>query len=690
MRDIVLDITDFKEQGFQALEDTTAAPLGALRIMRNAQVTRRGGIAPRPGTLLLGNANTSTSPVMGLYNFRKSFSSDELLVKAYGTTLEYISKDYLSEGWQTLQGGFTNEQEFGFVTSLVNTSNQDYLLGCNRYEPYFSWTGSVAQLAVALLGGETTITVDSTLLPDIYDKETTTSGNSTTTLVAAGANWATSQWVNFYVHITSGPQIGAISIITANTGTQVTFAALSGDPGLCTFEIRQVKFPATGSLIAAGNTFTYSAIISDTQFTTGSAPATPINTLVTAIPIEYPANPRGNRLANYLTRIVSGFVRAALARGSGGALQGYSAAGSAFVSKINNPLDFAFSAARVAGEGDIISMPYGGDDITDVQTQEDQFYVFKPRYIESIDYSQDANDLAERTPLKAGFGSIGKTIKGSDDIYFFTADKQITSIGRVQTKDLTPQTTNIGTNINRFLDNCGADATIGRGMQISNKLYFPIKFTPNSANNDILLILNLDTKAFEGIWDIPAFAIEFWNDEYYYGESNSPDVYQLFYEHADVRGDTRFPIDFEVESHYINATASKSYLQAMWGIVIEGYVAGGAMFDTSVFADFASNPFLTFNFSFDENAFLDGEVSQAFLGGNPLGTFPQAQVSYSDDLDNDGRRHFSFRVYFPYQYANYFAVGFSANAADNDFEVTRIGLIMKEALAVSTSRIKSA
>lgn len=689
MRDIVLDITDFKKQGFQDLEDTTSAPLGALRIMRNAQVTRRGGIAPRPGTLLLGATNDVDSPVMGLYNFRKSFSSDELLVKAYNATLEYMSKDYLSAGWQTLKSGFTPEKEFGFVTSLVNTSNQDYLLGCNRYEPYFSWTGAVAQLTEALLGGETTITVDSTLLVDIYDKEQCDSGNSATTLAASTANWASSQWVNFYVHITSGPLTGAIALISANDGTSVTFADLGSDPGLCAFEIRQIKFPASGNLVIDGQLLAYSAIPTDTTFTTSAAPLTASGQLVTDAPIDYPANPRGNRLANYLTRIVVGLVRSALARDGGGALQGYSAAGSAFVSKINNPLDFSYSASRVAGEGDLLSMPYGGDDITDVQTQEDQFYVFKPRYIESIDYSQDANDLAERTTLKAGFGSIGKTIKGSDDIYFFTADKQITSIGRVQTKDLTPQTLNIGTNINRFLDNCGADATIGRGMQISNKVYFPIKFTPQSANNDIFLILNLDTKTFEGIWDIPAFAIEFWNDLYYYGEANSPDVYQLFYEHADVRGDDRFPIDFEVESHYINATASKAYLQALWGIVIEGYVAGGASFDTSIFADFAADPFLLFNFSFNEEAFLDGEVSQAFMGANPLGTFPQAQVSYSDDLDNDGRRHFTFRVYFPFQYANYFAINFAANAADNDFEITRAGLIVKEALAVNTNRIKS-
>ena len=47
-----------------------------------------------------------------------------------------------------------------------------------------------------------------------------------------------------------------------------------------------------------------------------------------------------------------------MARDSGGALQGYSSAGSYFVSKLNNPVDFDFAATRLAGEGDIIIPEY--------------------------------------------------------------------------------------------------------------------------------------------------------------------------------------------------------------------------------------------------------------------------------------------------------------------------------------------
>ena len=197
---------------------------------------------------------------------------------------------------------------------------------------------------------------------------------------------------------------------------------------------------------------------------------------------------------------------------------------------------------------------------------------------------------------------------------------------------------------------------------------------------------NRDKQIFEGIWDISAFAIERWNDGYYYAESNGPNVYKLFEGHSDVENDERFPIDFEVGTHFMNLTASKSNLQAMHGIMIEGYVAGGATFDFSVTKDFASNPFLTGTFAFTEEGLLDGEQTQAFLGNGPMAVNPLG-VTISDP-DSDGRRHFQWIKYFPYQYGNYFSVGFTASEADDDFEIIRMGLIVKEDVSVDVNKIK--
>lgn len=661
------------------------APPGALRVMRNAQVTIRGGLAPREGTILLGTANTATTPIRGFYNFRKSLGTDELILKTYGTVIEYLSKTYQSAGWTTLKTGFTSGQEFGFVTSLVNTDNQDYVVFCNRYEPYQNWMGAVAQLNGALVGGEIAITVDSTLLADIYESKTA-SASSATTLDIASASWAASQWVGFYVRITSGAQAGQVRAITANTTTQITFGAMTDPGSTCTFEIRKLAFPATGTLIIAGTTIAYTAISTDTTFTVVSANAAANSSLVTLVPTEYPGAPRGNRLTNYLGRVIVGNVRSALARNAGGALSGYSSAGSVFVSKLLSPFDFSYAATRVAGEGDIIAMPYGGGDITDVSYQEDTFYAFKERYIEAIKYSQDTSDLAVREPLKAGIGSVGKTLKGADDIYFFTPSKQLTTIGRVTQKDIKPATLNIGEQIKLFLDQCVVD-DLGRGIEIAEKAYFPLKSSSEVTYNDIVLVYNRDKATFEGIWDIGAFGIDRWNDGYYYAQSSGANVYELFQGHSDIEGTQSFGIDFEVATHYMNLTASKGNLQAMSGIVVEGYIAGGATFDFKVFADFAAEAFLSGTFSFDEEGLLDGEASQAFLGLNPLAINPLS-VSLSDP-GADGRRHFMWRTYFPFHYANYYSVGFSSSTPDDDFEITRTGLIVKEDVSVNVNRIKS-
>lgn len=685
MKQVFFDLEDFKK-GFYALDDTTKAPFGALRVMKNAQVTNKGGLAPRPGVTLLGTHNESNKKIRGFYAYSKSFGAQKYLVKAYDDELEAISNNHLSLGWFRVKDSFTADQEFGFSTSLVNTDNQDYMIGCNRYEPYFRWTGAITQLNGALAGGESSVTVDSTITPEIFDSKTATS-NSATTLDISGTPWAADQWINFYVLITSGVHTGKIRKITDNTSSQITFDTLTTGPGNCTFEIRQAMFPATGTIIYNGTEIAYTAIPTSTTFTVSSAHAGPDNAIVVTAITSYPANPRGNRFTNYLNRMIVGKVRSAMARDSGGALSGFSSGGSIFVSKVNNPFDFTFQAARVAGEGDIISMPYGGDEVTDVQNQEDSAYSFKPEYIEQLQYSQDSSDLAQRVPLKPGIGSIGKTTKGSDDIYFITKDKRFTSIGRVKTKDLKPETENIGNPIQEFLNQCNMD-DVGRGKEIENKIYIPVKSNSQVANNDIVFIYNKNHNGyFEGIWDLPMYGIEEMDGKHYFAESNGADVYEMFNgQHADIVGDNRYPIVSEVATHFFNLTASKSNLQAISGLFLEGYIRPASTVTYRVWKDFETEPFLTFQFTTDNEGLLDGNNSFAFLGGKPLGIDPLG-TTFSDILA-DGRRHFSFKVFFPYQYGNYFSIGQLSDGVDIDYETTRFALAIKEDPATKAGRIK--
>lgn len=680
--DIFIDIEKLK-QGLYALEDTTKAPFGSARIMTNMRVTDRGGISPRLGTLLLGTFNSSALASTGLYNFRKSYDSDEFLIKTYDDEMEVYSKNHTTADWFRLKNGFTVGKEFGFVTSLVNVSNEDFCIFCNRYEDYQRWQGAVTQLNGALVGAETAVVVDSVLTEEIFESKTA-SASSATTLDVTGTPWAASQWVNMYVYITSGVHNGKIRLISANTSSQITFATLGSDPGAATFEIRKAAFPATGTIIYGGTTIAYTAIPTATTFTVASAHAGSDNAAVALVPTTYPELPRGNRLTNFLNRIIVGNVRSALARDSGGALQGFASAGSYFVSKLSDPFNFSVSATRVAGEGDIISTPYGGGDITDVAHQEDTAYVFKKRYIEAVKYSQDSNDLATRTPIKAEVGSVGPVIKGSDDIYFITDDKKFTSIGRVSTKDVLPQTDNIGFKIKRLLDDYVFGT--GRGIEDGDRIYIPCKSDNIVTNNDIVLVYNKQNKAFDGVWSLYANFFQRFNSNLYLSGSSTPNVYQMNTGHADVEGTTRYPIVSSFATHFMNLTASHGYMQALDSLYFEGYIKGATEITFEAWKDFSSTAFLSFTFGGDEETLLDGSSLPAFLGGSPLALKPMGSVS---EADSEGRRHFQFRVYFPYQYGNHFSVGFSSNGADLDYEITRFGLGMQESVSVDTGRVKS-
>lgn len=683
--DNIVDIDDFTK-GFLASLDTTSTPLGSLRKMRNAQVTDRGGLSPRPGTLLIGTKNTSSYACKGLYAFKKSFEENEILVKNYDDEMEGYSLNNASDGWFRIKSGFTQDKEFGYVHSLYNVSNDNLLVGGNQYDKFFAYTGSIMRLNGALAGAETALTVDTTLRADVYDSRTATA-NAATTLTDSTVTWAASQWIGFYVYITSGAESGKVRRITANTSTQLTFDTLGGAPGNCTFEIRRLLIPATGTLIYAGTNIAYTAVPTATTITVASAHAAADNTLVTQAPTEYEANPRGNRFTNYLGRLIVGNVRSALHRDSGGTLQGQASGSAAFVSKLSNPLDYTFAATRVAGEGDIISTPYGGGPITDVVAQENTAYIFKRDYIEAVVYSQDSDDFAVREPLKPGAGSVGKTTRGNDDLYFFTASKQFTSIGRVRSQDIRPQTQDIGSVISRWLDRADI-SSVGRGVEVAGKVYIPLKSTSDADYNDVVLIYNRNNNAFEGIWDISAFGLTEFGENYYYGDSRSPNVYKLFHtRNADIEGDDAFGYSFEVATHFFNLSASKSYTQSMHGLTIEGYIGGGTEITYNVWKDFSETPSVTFTFSADEDGFLDGEASNIYLGDLPLG-LNALSVDYSD-VDADGRRHFFARIYFPFQYGNAFSVGITSSGVDQVHETIRIGLLLSEDPGNFAGRVKT-
>lgn len=671
------------KKGLILLEDDTKAPLGSARKMLNVIISDRGGITTRPGTQMIGTFDATGNEVTGFYNFKKTLESEEYILRAKNGTL-YFYHPTIAD-WAVLKTGFEVDADFGFTYSLVNTDNLEWCYFCNRFQDYQRWRGSVNLLNGALVGAETAITVDSTLKAAIYESKTA-SASAATTLDVTATPWAASMWIGFYVYITSGVHSGKVRLISANTSGQITFATLGSDPGLCTFEIRELNFPATGTLIYAGTTIAYTAVPTATTFTVASAHAAADNTPIAIVPEVLPAAPRGNRIESLLGRVIVGNVRSALSRDTGGTLTGSAQAGSVFVSKILNGSDFTFAATRIAGEGDIINMPYGGGPINDVKAQEEFLYVYKKNYIEAIKYSGDSNDIAVRQPLKTGIGATGRVVKGRDDHFFMTLDNQLTSIGRVKAKDIQPQTENIGMPIKRLLESY--DHTDFDGYHFNNRVLTCHKSDDDNASNDVILVRNLETKSFEGVWSLPARFFDVYTDKLHFAESNGANVWEMFKSFKYDKRDSSISLPFTADwrSNFFNVLPLKSNIQGVNSIALEGYITGGTIMTFSLYKDFSDTPVLTFDFGGTEEDFLMGDSPADFLGANPLGLSPLGTVS---SVDESGRRRFQMVVYFPYIYGQTFSTGLSSSGTAQDWEVERINLGLKESVSSLVPRIKT-
>lgn len=686
MKTLTLQSDNFKA-GLHVLEDDSKAPLGSAREMLNVIISDRGGITPRPGTILLGDYNDSPSSSRGLYNFRKSKSNPDILLKSYDDVIEYFHPTL--KQWVLLKDGFTPDQEFDFTYSLVNTDNDDFTYFCNRYEEYQRWSGAYTQLNGALVGGETVVTVDGVLTDPIYLAETATA-NAATTVTVAGENWATDMYKNFYVYF---PSTGKVRLITSNTGDTLTFSTLGGGPGNIAFQIRQLRFPLSGTIIYNGTPIDYTTIDVVTQFPVSSAHAAPDNTAVAVIPTEYVSAPRGNRIDILRGRVYVGRVRSAISRDASGNLQASTQAGSVFVSKLLDPTNFSFAATRVAGEGDILNVAYGGGDINDVQAFENEVAIYKQDYIELVSYTQDVNDSAVRTPLKPGIGSIGRVIKGSDDHYFMRPDKVYTSLGRVRQKDIKPQTENIAYVIKRLLEQYNNDNF--NGAEFNNRLISSHKSSDDTDNNNLMLIYNRKTSSFEGIWSLGANGFDTFKGvdeaatELVYAESNGANVWKMFQgEKSDIRGTSKLPYTARWKSNFFNALPIKSNMQGMNSIAIEGYITANTTFTYNLYKDFQDDASLSFTFSGTETEFIEGAEGIAkFFGSHPFGTSPIAGSIGAPD--EDGRMRFSFIVYFPYVYGQYFADEFTSSGKNQDWEIIRKSYGLREDISTRTTNTKT-
>ena len=136
----------------------------------------------------------------------------------------------------------------------------------------------------------------------------------------------------------------------------------------------------------------------------------------------------------------------------------------------------------------------------------------------------------------------------------------------------------------------------------------------------------------------------------------------------------------------MNLLPIKSNIQGLNSVAVEGYIKANTTMTFNIFKGFSKDSSLSFDFGGDEETFLTSNTIGDFLGKNPLGLNPVGTI---DPVDDDGNRRFSFIVYFPWIYAQYFSFGFESYGESMDWEIIRFSLGLKESVAVKRINIKS-
>lgn len=663
-------IIDSFTPGFQKRRDESSLPIGALRSSINLELTEREGLSPRKGEALIGEAGTG-SGIKSAWSFKKAEGND-ILLKTYEDKIEYYNNE--SNAWCLLKDGYTSGKEFAFKEHKINTDATDLLYFCNGYEPYSRWNGYESKLNGDLVGGETEIIVDSVLKEKVHYTGTAASC-TTTSITISLPYWATDLWNDFYVRITDGTKEGYISKISATTTTEITFDAIAGLTGTPTFEIRLLAVDATGSIIYNGTSIAYTSVPRDDRFTVSSAHAADSGTGITTSPIEYTSVKRGNLLETSVAQMFLAGVE--------------ESPDTVFRSALEDATDFTFSSPRSADEGDVIFFPYGGKKITDIKAQEDTLYVFKPHSIESLTYTQDADDIAIIAPINKSIniGTEAKTWKVQDDILFATPDKRITSLGRVENKDTLPQTSDLAYPIRRELQLYNLDSVSGGFL--TSKSYIAVKSNQDVQYNDRVLVYNHDHSSWEGYSTISASVFVLHNGKIYYGDAYNPDLYELNSTINKTKGDTVYPLSCSGSTGFINLRGSGFYLNEVYSLAVEGYITSGTTINFRLYKDFAQESFQELQLTGLETEFQDNVPTFNLLGGDPNGIEPLGANAVLGEQDDTGRRHFIAILYFQITQVEYLSIGVGSSGLNQDWEIIKLGVNLTEPTFEKQTRNKN-
>lgn len=654
--------------GFYTQDEESRAPDLACVYGKNTSPVRGDRITVRNAGIELFQSALSTAqePVKSLYTFHKRDGS-QILMRAYGQYLEWYDEDANSGtgDWVELNNGYTSS-DFGFAEFNVNTDQISRIYFGNGYQNTAYWSGSHTLLNGALSGGEATITVDSVLEDTVYRSGTST-GVTTTTLTMANANWGANVWANYYVRITSGVASGQIALISSNTSDTLTFASIGALTGTPTFEIRKVKFDATGYLRIAGTRVAYSGFGSDVTFTgcTGT-PAAADNTSVAQAITEISIAPKGNIFMAADNRL---FISGDPANPQ-----------LVYFSKYSDASSFSTTIVSIstAANAGVFNLAEGGGKVTAMCQDEQAKYFFKENIVYYATLTDSLYTLSALKPFDGKSQTTGAQNKrcvfvGGNKVFFVSKDNQIYSLQRVEYIDY-PQMVPISANIQPTVDIL--DFSEMSGVVFGQYAYFACKQSPDSSFNDLVLVVN----HLKETWDSPwvNFNVRDWavyktdgKESLFYGDSVTSNVWKFTWTGAN---DYRYatPAIWTTKAYNFGSPES---LKELDGVFVEGYISQGTE--------------LTVNLLLDNGGFtqtlettISGTNTDILFSNSVLNTFgetPFGRVVLGSSADSSGRKPFRVFLNKGIRRTPFFTaqLSFSSDGVNKQWEVLRYGFLVR-------------
>ena len=419
-------------------------------------------------------------------------------------------------------------------------------------------------------------------------------------------------------------------------------------------------------MIIEGSLTAYTAITTSTGLTVSSAPAMATGTSVALVPEEIKSAPRGNILGVLFTQMfLSGNKRFPT---------------SVYRAKIDDASDFTYSATRVAGEGDVIDIPDAAPKVTDLSIFEDKIIVGSESYIESLVFTQDANDLPNRTPLLRSSlaGPSGRASRIGDDFLFTNKNGDISTFSRVVNKDVRASTTNVAWDIDRATRNL--DLTGSNSFTSKNYSFVAVKESEDSATNDIILVRDNTRGKWVGKWNLPAQCFTEYNNNLYFGSSASREVYKMMTATTvQTKGTDLIGYTFRAATQWINKTSDKSHSEQFDTLKVGGFIKLNTPITFRIYYDFSLEPAKTFTWNpQDHPKSILGLTPAQVLGVSYLGSSPIG-VDGSEDVFGDyGEVPFLTYIKVSPTAHNYVKVEVETDGENQYVEITQLGANITE------------